>query len=752
MATATAKIPDDAELDAIEHVIETLDTAYLLGDPTVHPTTKKVVSDPDYDKLYGQNGSERALLKKHRPDSRIFKGVTAAKVDFSKAQKVVHNPPMTSIDKADGTLVKKYARLGRFFFDCIDFLNKHGENIRVGVTRDILKTDGDKDDPKFIVDIKVVEKLLEELGAAKDKSGQPIFVQSLKHDGCAVSITYKKSRLTDAGNRPRDGINAASVLEHVKQVTGIPNSLLVPDLNIQLRGEVELRISDFEKVNAAAKAAGEKTYENPRNATAGAMNPLGDPQVARKRRLSFIGYSIIGFDAAPWQYAMDRAKWANKTLKVPFIQVQPFDFAALQKIETDVRQKLDYGIDGVIIELNDLNQAELMGNIGDSPTGDPRAKLAWKFAAERAKATVTRVRHEMKRTGKLSCVAEFPAVRLAGTNVTNCTVHNVRQMIDGGVGAGAEIIVYKAGEIIPYWEETVKPAKVHVPTNCPSCNSKLEWSSSNVDLLCKNDLCPARHVDNLVNYLQKFGVKGISDSTVTTLIEGGLVKTFADFYRLEPKKMVSDAGFSQREAILDYARIHMIESPDKEKDDTKLFAKAEKAAASKKSIPLAKFIAALGIPGSGKGTGTSLADKFVTLDAIRKASVADFESAQDIGNKTAVTLHDWFAKNGKLLDDLEQYVAIEKPKTGKFTGKNFCLSGSFTPDKEHWIAEIEEQGGKVTSAPSKKTNYFVWGPGSGNKKDAAEQLKKDGTGIEIIEQDDLEKLLGVVQQNDDRLF
>lgn len=752
MATTLPDDKLDEHLDEIEHIIETLDSADLLGEPTIHPVTKKFVTDTEYDRLYGKNGSERTILKKHRPDSRIFKGVTNAKVDFSKAAKCVHNPPMTSIDKADGTQVKKYKRLGEWMLDCLDRMKFQAKFHRLGAVkpRDMFKTDG-KDDPKFLVDIKSVEAFLTELAQLIDSKSQPVFVQSLKHDGCAIALYYKKSKLHGAGNRPRDGVNAASVLDHVKQVVGIPNSLLVADLDVTIRGEVELSISNFEKVNTEAKAAGEKTYENPRNATAGAMNPLGDPTVARKRKLQFVGYSVLGYDDAPYNTAMERAKWVNKTLKIPFIRVEAFKFPDLAKIENEVRSELDYGIDGIIIEVNDLAEAEAMGHQGDKPTGDPRAKLAWKFAAEKAKATVTRVRHEMKRTGKLSCVAEFPGVRLAGTTVCNCTVHNVRQMIDGGVGAGAIILVHKAGDIIPYWDETLTPGKVEVPTHCPSCNSKLEWSASNVDLLCKNDMCPARHVDSLVHYLKTFGVKGLAESTIKTLISAGIVRTFADFYRLTPDILMKKAGFSPREAILDFARIHMLESPDKEKDDARLLVKADKAAQSKKSLPLAKLIAALGIPGSGKGTGSALATQFETLDRIRVATVSDFEKSQDIGTKTAEVLHEWFAKNGSVLDDLLKYIEIEKPRTGIFSGKTFCFSGSFNPDKEYWIAAVENEGAKVTTAPSKKTTHFVWGPGSGNKKEAAEQLQRDGHSIEIMEIEDLEKLLGL-DKDDDRAF
>lgn len=738
-------IIDAAKLDEIEHVIETLDSADLLGDQTIHPITKKFITDPEYDKLYGKNGSERACLLKNRPDSRIFKGVNAANVDFSKAAKCVHNPPMTSIDKADGTKVKKYKRLGEWMLDCLKAMRIDHQPY----TRDLFKTDV-KEDPSFVEDIKKVEAALEVLAEKKAKDGKPVFVQSLKHDGCAVSMYYKGSKLEKSGNRPRDGVNAASVLDHVKQVTGIPNSLLVQSLDIVVRGEIEQKISDFEKVNAAAKASGEKTYENPRNSTAGAMNPLGDPKVAGKRKLSFVGYSILNHTNAPYTTAMDRAIWANKTLKVPFIRINPFVFADLSKIELDVRPKLDYQIDGIIIEVNDLEEAEAMGNQGDKPTGDPRAKLAWKFAAERGKAVVKEVKWSMKRTGKCTPVAWFDAVRLAGTNVRKCTIHNAKQLIEGKVGVGAEILIYKAGEIIPYWEDTLTPApKVEVPDSCPSCKSKLKWSASDTDLLCVNKLCPAQQVEGLVHYVQTFGVKGIADSTVDSLIEGGLVQTFGDFYRLTPDRMVKEAGFTYREAVLDYARIHMLESPDKEKDDDKLFTKAKSAAGHKKTISLGKFIAALGIPGSGKGTGSALQGHFGDLAKIRSASVAEFESCSDVGAKTAGVLHDWFLANNVLLDDLLQYVDIEKPKTGIFSGKTFCFSGAV--DKERWTQAVEDEGAKVVGAPSKKTDYFVYGSGSGLKLDKANELKTAGVKIEIMEVDGIEKLLGL-DKNDARLF
>ena len=739
----------DTKLDTIEHIIETLDTAYQLGDPTIHPITNKPVSDPDYDRLYGQNGSERTLLKKHRPESSIFKGVTASKVDYSKAtQKCVHNPPLTSISKADGGLPHKQKRLGEWMLNCLTHLK-----IKTSYDRSTFAFQ--KGIPEFDKGEKEVLKALTELAETKDDNGRPVFVTSLKHDGCAVALYYKNGKLIAAGNRPRDGVNAASVLDHVRQVIGIPNSVPVADFTGSVRGEVECRISDFEAVNKAAKASGQKTYENPRNATAGAMNALGDPKVASERKLSFTAYSIEGYDAATFETAFDRAIWSNKTLKIPFVRINPFKYAELQRIEDKVRSEIDYQIDGVIIEINDLALGEDMGHEGDKITGDPRWKIAWKFAAETGIATVKGINWGVGKHGRIVPVAFFDVVRLAGTNVVNCTIHNVGQLFDGKVGIGAQIRIHKAGDIIPYWSETIVPAtKVDYPLNCPSCGQPLILSKMAptqgmaVDLLCTNtDRCPAQNIGRLVSYLSTFGVKGIAESIVKTLVETGLVKTYADFYRLTTDKL-KKVGFTPREAVLIYARIWMIEQPDKEKDNAKLEAKV---ILPQLSIPLNRFIAALNIPGASKGTGTSLASHFGTIDKVIAATISDLSTVEDIGPKKAQAVHDWISSHRKEIDDLQGFVAVEKPKTGIFSGKNFCFSGSFAPDKEHWAKLVEEVGAKVTSTPSKKTDYFVHGPGSGNKKEKAEELVKSGHPINIIEVEDLEKLLGIDKQ-DDRAF
>jgi DNA ligase (NAD+) len=756
MTTSTPLFDDtatdlDQQLDQIEHVIETLDTSYLLGEPTINPITLKAVSDPDYDKLYGQNGSERALLKKHRPDSRVLKGVTAANVNFSAATKCVHNPPMTSIAKADGGLPHKQKRLGEWMVNALAHLK-----ITTPYDRSIFAFKKGDSTPTFEKDEKEVIKALIELATTKDAKGQPVFVLSLKHDGCAVSLYYKNGKLVAAGNRPRDGINAASVLDHVRQVTGIPNSVLVKDFTGAIRGEIECRISDFEAVNKSAKAAGKKTYENPRNATAGAMNPLGDPKVAAERKLSFVGYSIENFDNAPYATANERAMWVNKTLKVPFIRVNPFHYDELQRIEDKLRTTLDYQIDGIIIEVNDLAGGEDWGREGDKSTGDPRWKIAWKFAAETATPIVKGITWGVGKHGRVTPVAFFDGVRLAGTTVQNCTIHNVGQLIDGQVGIGATIRIYKAGEIIPYWSETIKPAAVvSYPDKCPSCGAKLEFKKSTTatDLICINTAaCPAQNVGKLVGYLSAFGVKGIAESIVNTLIAEGLVKTPADFYRLDEAKL-KKAGFSERESLLIVARLNMIESADKVKDNNDLRIKIAKAVDGGPRIPLPlnKFIACLQIPGASRGTGTSLATHFGDIDKVLIASKLDLTGIEDIGPKKADAVHAWLSDHHYEVKDLLKYIAIEKPKSGIFNGKTFCFSGSFTPDKEHWISLVEDQGAKVSSTPSKKTDYFVHGPGSGNKKDRAEELKASGVAINIIEVDDLEKLLGI-NKTDDRAF
>jgi DNA ligase (NAD+) len=733
-------IENDEKLEEIEYIISTLDTLYEAGEETVNPITNKFVSDAEYDKLYGENGSERLFLKKNKPNSDIFKKVTASNIVYSAIRKIKHSPPLTSISKANGSIIEKQKRLGEWMIDCLD-----NSNIKHSFSKSLFELDSKgnfkKDPSQSLQNLSVIQI-----------NSTPFFVMSLKRDGCAIGIYFENGYLKDAGNRPNDGINAVSVLNHVKYLKGIPNSLN-NKYTFSIRGEVECRLPDFDQVNDDAKTKGIKTYENPRNLTAGAMNPMGDPKVVAERKLSFTGHSIENFDNAPYSTVLERAIWVNKYLKIPFIQVRPFSYSELEKIENDnsFPDTLQFEIDGLIIEVNDLELANNLGRVGDRDTGEPRSKIAWKLPEKSANVEINNIRWGVGRSGRCVPVAEFNGVRLAGTTVKNCTIHNVGQLLANKIGIGAKIRIFKSGKIIPYWAETISPASnVEYPSNCPACNSTLVIKKGNdgSDLFCENTNCSAQQMGSMVHFLDNMGVKGISESIVTQLLSSGVIKEPADFYKLNILSL-QKAGRSDREAVLDYARIHMVDFPEKEKDSHALLKKANLAASKKKVISLHNFIAALGIPGASKGTGKSLFAEFGSIDNILNASESDLVKSKDVGEKTAKVVYNWLKDNKSKIENLLNYIEIEQPKTGIFSGKTIVFTGTFPKSKEYWIKKVEDQGAKTSTSVSKKTNIVVWGPEAGQKKEKAEELIKQGHPVELIDIDDLQERLG---EEDDRAF
>lgn len=695
----------DEEADALERIKADLDDQYGPQNKSVciHPDTGKPVTDTEYDMMV-------LRLKAIRPNSDALNEYSGN--THVGGKKVKHSPPMVSIEKANGTLEEKNDILAQFVKDCMTELKY-----------DTTKT--------------------------THPDGEPYFVQSLKHDGVAVALYYVNGNFDHAGLRPHHGQEGDDVSDTIVKVAGVPMKLPFPWTCV-IGGEVECALSAFQKINDEIVKKGGKAYKNTRNYTNGSLHQ-DDPEVTAKRMLHFTAYRIDGVKNPPWKTAKERAIFANKQLGLKFVRIMPFKYSDLEKIEKEVLQTLDFEIDGVVIEVNNIEDAEQMGRVGDSPTGNPRAKLAWKFEEKPIKAPIQQVDWQTGRTGVLTPVAKIPPTEIAGVTVQKCTLNNLGFMLKHGLGVGAVAGFIRSGKVIPKCVEVYQKApKVVVPTCCPSCGAKVEEQEGESKdpktgkkektklLYCTNTkTCPAQNIETMLNYLRTFGVKGLGDSIVTALVEEGQVRTFADFYELTPDDIAAVLDDkSERKATLAYAAIHMIPSPDKEKSNQVLVMRTKKAAASRKQIPLADFFATLGIHGAGKTTGRELADHFRSMDAIRTATVTDLLSVPNMGDITAQSVYDWFQNNKDNLDRLLKHVDPVPPKIGKLSGVTFCLSGGFDDGKDHWEKAITDLGGKVVGSVSKKVNYLVYGPGSGAKSAKADEL-----GIPKITVDKLKAML-----------
>lgn len=653
------------------------------------------ISDTEYDDLYRE-------LKKLNPTSDVFSGTSPSSLQ-AKGEIVVHNPPMTSIAKADGELEEKQQIYSKWISDC---------NSRLGKTVEI--------------------------------------AQSYKRDGVAIRINYVKGKLVSAGLRPRDGVNGSDVTRHMKNILGVPLKLPHP-YTLSLNGEIECWLKDFEAINLERDEAGEELYKNPRNYTAGCLG-RDDSAETKNARLRIAFYSITGFEDWKNHYKTEvsRAVWANSAeglnlvddeRKGYFVRVLVHKSYQLELMEKHAKT-LPYYVDGIVLKVNDLEDQEELGHTGDDKTNTPRWALAWKFEEETTEAEVSSIEWNASRTGRVVPTAIFdnPFV-LADTSNNRATCNNYGWMETQGLGPGAKVRVKKGGKIIPNICEVITPVQnIGAPNSCPTCSCSLEVvtsSGGNKDLICSNEDCGAKHIKGWLFYISNLGGKGLGTAAMEKILNSGKVKTLADLYKLQIEDLTSN-GFSERQALLALATIWRVK-PEK---DAKLKKAIEEARSVKQSIPAWQFFASLGISGSGKSAGKSLVQEFQTFDAIREANPDLLQTANGIGETTAKSIYDFFRKNKAVIDELlDKFVELELPKFGKLTGVNFVLTGSFTVGKTHWENMIQELGGNIQSSVGKGTNYLVREHGKPDGSLSEKEQKASNLGVKIIGIPELEKLL-----------
>lgn len=655
------------------------------------------VTDPEYDILLRK-------LKEVAPDAECLKRITPSEADRT-GDTVIHDPPMTSIEKADGTLEEKNA-----------------------IYSDWLK--------RCAADLGITDKLK--------------VVQSFKHDGVALRVNYVKGRLVSAGLRPREGVAGTDVTRHVVNIKGVPKKLPLP-LTLSLNGEIECWFDDFEAINAEQDANGEEPYKNPRGYTNGCMG-RDDAAETKNSRLRICYYSITGFEEWRDYYKteIDRAKWANspdglnlsdEEGKGFFVQVRPHDYASLAVMEEHAK-KLKYYTDGVILKVSDLDQQEQLGHHGDDTTKAPRGALAWKFAEETAEAEVSSIEWNASRTGRYVPTALFdtPFV-LADSENTRATCNNFGWMDAQGLGPGAIVQVKKGGKIIPNIMKVLKPVNVVAPTHCSTCGATLALEispSGNKDLKCRNEDCGAKHVKGWLFFLQKLGGKGLGQSAMEKILQTGKVRRISDLFKLEESDLTANGVFSERQAVLAISTIWLVKF---DRNDDKLRAGIEKARKNLLKVEAAKFFGALGIPGAGDTAGKALVSHLKGFDPIREATVDELLEVDGIGQTTAEAIHAWFTRNDPNVDSLLDYFELELPKSGKLNGKNFVLTGAFEKGKKHWEKLIEDQGGNISSSVGSKTNYLIQELGKSDGSPSEKEKAALAKNVPVISVADLEKML-----------
>ena len=546
-----------------------------------------------------------------------------------------------------------------------------------------------------------------------------------KIDGLSVALEYVDGRFLRGATRG-DGNVGEDVTENLKTIRAIPMTLENAPPRLIVRGEVFMPKKSFEKLNARQEEEGKPLFANPRNAAAGSLRQL-DPKIAAKRGLDIYVFNVQlaeGVEFASHSQSLEYLK------KLKFKVIPYKKLATVSAIDGEVdainenREKLTCDIDGAVIKVDDLAQRERLG----ATAKFPRWAAAYKYPPEIKPTVVEDIVVQVGRTGVLTPKAVVRAVRLAGTTVTNATLHNQDFISQRDIRIGDTVLIRKAGEIIPEILEvdfTRRPqgtAAYHLPENCPVCGAKVEQDEDGAFLRCTGAECPAQLSRNIAHFVSRdaMDIEGLGASLVESLIEKGLIKSPADIYylTLEDIKSLWKSGSTAAKKLL-------------------------AAIEASKQQDVSRLIYALGIRQVGVKTGKVLASTFGNLDALMNATLEELTEVPDVGGVTAASICDWFhqEQSKHLVERLRQAgVNFESKRVitdARFAGKTFVLTGTLSKfTREEATERIELLGGKASGSVSKKTSYVVVGENAGSKERKAREL-----GIPILSEDDFLSML-----------
>jgi len=553
------------------------------------------------------------------------------------------------------------------------------------------------------------------------------YFTEVKMDGLAVSLVYENGVLVQAATRG-DGQVGEDITHNIKTIEAIPLKLReVKNVNlkgrIEIRGEVFMTKKVFDKLNQEQGKKGEKPFANPRNAAAGSVRQL-DPKITAKRKLNFFGYDLIT------NLGQKTHEQVHKIIKDLGVPVNSFSSKCnnLQEIEVfykkilQKRETLDYWIDGIVINVNNVELMDKLGVVGKTKRG----MVAYKFPAEQTTTVIEDVYFNVGRTGVLTPVANLKPVSIGGTTVSHATLHNIDEIKRLGVKIGDTVIIERAGDVIPKVIQvlpklrTGKEKQIKIPDKCPICASKVIRKKGKVGLYCSNPNCFAQERRKINHFISKKGmnIDGLGTKIVEQLMNEGLINNYADIYQL------TEDDLKPLERFADKSAQNII-----------------RAINSSKKISLAKFIYSLGIRHVGEETAIDLAQYFGSIESIKKASLKDLENVQDIGAIVAQSVFDYFhdKKNLHLLAELLKYIEIEKVVQVKQTlkGQIFVLTGSLEGlTRDQAKDKIRKLGGNISSTVSKNTDYVVVGKEPGSKFDKAKRL-----GVKAISENEFLKLV-----------
>ena len=541
-----------------------------------------------------------------------------------------------------------------------------------------------------------------------------------KIDGLSVALEYVNGRFVRGATRG-DGNVGEDVTENLKTIRSIPMVIENAPPRLIVRGEVFMPKKSFEKLNARQEAEGKPLFANPRNAAAGSLRQL-DSKIAAQRGLDIYIFNIQLIDGVTFTTHTETLDYL-KSLKFKVIPQKTL--TTIREIDAEVaainenREKLTCDIDGAVIKLDNLALREVLG----ATAKFPRWAAAYKYPPEIKPTVVEDIVVQVGRTGVLTPKAVVRPVRLAGTTVTNATLHNQDFIRQRDIRIGDTVLIRKAGEIIPeilevdFTKRPADSAEYHLPANCPVCGAKVEKDEDGAFLRCTGAECPAQLSRNIAHFVSRdaMDIEGLGSAIVEALIERKLIQSPADIYflTLEDVKTLWKSGSKAAEKLLS-------------------------AIENSKQQDLSRLIYALGIRQVGAKTGKVLATTFGSMDALMAATEEELTNVPDVGAVTAQSIHGWFRQEQSrhMVEKLRQAgVNFESKRVvsdTRFAGKTFVLTGALRKfTREEATEKIELLGGKASGSVSKKTSYVVVGENAGSKERKAREL-----GIPILSEDD----------------
>ncbi len=572
----------------------------------------------------------------------------------------------------------------------------------------------------------------------RDRLKQPeepiCYLAEPKLDGLAVSLRYQDGRLVQGATRG-DGTRGEDVTSNVRTIKAIPLKLQGSDWPkvLEVRGEVFMPRQGFDAFNERARAEDQKTFVNPRNAAAGSLRQL-DPRITAQRPLTFYAYGFGEVDPALAEMNLSERMRRLRDWGLPISPLMEVVEGSAGCIDyyrniQGQRDRLAYDIDGVVFKVDALTLQEQLGFVSRAP----RWAIAYKFPAQEEMTRVEAIEFQVGRTGAVTPVARLLPVFVGGVTVSNATLHNMDEVRRKDVRVGDQVIVRRAGDVIPEVVQVVLAERreesqvVELPSHCPVCGSDIVSPEGEAVSRCSGGLfCPAQRKEAIKHFASRkaMDIEGLGDKLVEQLIEREMIHTPADLYSLSLQQL------SGLERMAEKSAQNLLDALAKSRDTT-----------------LARFLYGLGIREIGEATAQALAQHFTTLEAIEQADEEQLQETPDVGPIVAAHIVSFFRQshNREVIDALREagvnWPRIERPDRDELplAGKTFVLTGTLSRPRDAFKEELVALGAKVAGSVSAKTDYLVAGEAAGSKLAKAEKL-----GVAVLDEAGLQNLLATL--------